>query len=326
MDYFAMNFTATTDPDLIQKTLHNSYEEFAAPLLTLDQYIDRERYLGEQAFAKRLTCWVLLNEENDILSACETYKRPCMARIDGKLIQGDCMAIGSVVTPPRHRKKGYATRMLKLLKDQMHSMEGVISSTLYSDIGPTYYDRLGWKCFKSVSLIYEAKQYPVQLEPLELLDIEEFLEKDVEGLGQSLAENEFVVVPTMDALEWLAARSKFYASIKDPQSTPTIFGAKAGTDYFSWMFDFKESILIVTHYRGCHNENITKLLQYAAKIAHEWNLSSVEIWDPSVLLQNSAPCVGGRVSNRIESLSSLDLFGHSHIPISWKWNEKFAWV
>jgi hypothetical protein len=325
----AMKFTATTDPNLILKTLQNSYAEFGAPFLTLDQYLDRERFLAEQTFAKRLTCWVLLSDEGDVLSACETYRRPCMVRINDKVLHGDCMAVASVVTPIHHRKKGYATQMLKSLQTEIRSMEGVIASSLYSDIGPEFYDRMGWKCYESVSLMYEAKHCPValkEMEELELTHLAKLLEEDLTELNQSLAEKEFVVLPTIDALEWLAARSKYYARIKDPRKVPSIFGAKVDTDYISWMYDFKGSVLAITHFRGCHHQNCEKLLQFAALVAYEWNLANVEIWDPSPLLLHSAKCVGGHVTYRSESLSSLQILGHDQVPITWKWNEKYGWV
>lgn len=51
--------------------------------------------------------------------------------------------IGSLVTPQRHRNKGYATEMLKHCLRQVNPETDIV--LLYSDIAPTFYEKLHFR-------------------------------------------------------------------------------------------------------------------------------------------------------------------------------------
>lgn len=74
---------------------------------------------------------------------------------EGELVQGTCFAIASVFTPNAHRRRGYAAKMLSLLLQELKSRKGAVASTLYSDIGPNYYSKIGWEAHPSVSLVLD---------------------------------------------------------------------------------------------------------------------------------------------------------------------------
>jgi hypothetical protein len=64
----------------------------------------------------------------------------------------DCHSIDSVFVPPEHRCKGYATLLVKLLREHLISEargQPWVVSNLYSDVGPKFYSRFGWKVFES---------------------------------------------------------------------------------------------------------------------------------------------------------------------------------
>jgi hypothetical protein len=69
-----------------------------------------------------------------------------------------------------------------------------------------------------------------------------------------------------------------------------------------------------------------ELLKSAANTAKKYELSKVEIWDPSELLLDASKVVQGQKVNRQDSLSSLLFFDAPDHTFSWKWNEKYAWV
>lgn len=53
------------------------------------------------------------------------------------------LGIGSIATPPQYRKNGYASKLVLLAMEQAVSM-GKIDFFLFSDIGPEFYEKLGF--------------------------------------------------------------------------------------------------------------------------------------------------------------------------------------
>ncbi|KAJ3359125.1 hypothetical protein GGF32_009646, partial [Allomyces javanicus] len=123
--------------------------------LDMKEYFHRENLLQDTGFTRQgHSSWLLVPaaEQNaempTVLAACETFKRPC--RVGGQ--DTFAWSVASVFTRPEFRGCGYATTMMSKLRDRLvaeHPKLGV--STLYSDIGPKYYDRLGWRVFPSDS-------------------------------------------------------------------------------------------------------------------------------------------------------------------------------
>ena len=55
------------------------------------------------------------------------------------------IGIGAVFTHPDHRKAGHAARLLRHALSQAHEGEGFEHAFLFTDIGPEYYERLGFR-------------------------------------------------------------------------------------------------------------------------------------------------------------------------------------
>ncbi|KNE70613.1 hypothetical protein AMAG_20296 [Allomyces macrogynus ATCC 38327] len=122
----------------------------------MKEYFHREDLLQDTGFTRLgHSSWLLVPaaeqyaEMPTILAACETFKRPCRVGDQDTF----AWSVASVFTRPEFRGCGYATTMMSKLRDRLvaeHPKLGV--STLYSDIGPKYYDRLGWRLFPSDSV------------------------------------------------------------------------------------------------------------------------------------------------------------------------------
>lgn len=111
----------------------------------------------------RYKSWALVrrsdaeNPDAELLSHCETYRRPAMVSGPDGVQRRKSYAIASVLTPEHLRKKGYARRMLQLLHYVLAPSEALppfpeawgakpaaylgdaAFSVLYSDVGPDFY-------------------------------------------------------------------------------------------------------------------------------------------------------------------------------------------
>ncbi|HXN55242.1 MAG TPA: GNAT family N-acetyltransferase [Myxococcales bacterium] len=69
------------------------------------------------------------------------------------------LGIGAVFTPSRLRKRGYAARMLHLAMERFQA-GGADAALLFSDIGSSYYERLGFNAVESGEAVVEAQALP----------------------------------------------------------------------------------------------------------------------------------------------------------------------
>jgi hypothetical protein len=321
--------TTTKDQQEILETIKNNYVEWGAPTLTWEQYIEREMYLAGLPFSKGQTTWIY-KVEDQIVSACETYNRPCIAKINGTIVRGECMSIASVYTPQKYRQKGYATSMLRNLLQDIKSRPNVMASTLYSDIGPNYYHKMGWEFTKSQSLVIHVdytKEYPQTCSLVHYQAIDSIVVNIVDDLMSHMPNNSFAVLPTSECITWMFSRSMYYAKLLFPNRLLESAGITHGSDSFFWFFEFKESKCYVTLCTVSSVESATLMLGQIHEIAKSWGLKEIHIWSPSAILIEAANngVFEASVIDRQDSLSSLAYFTGNE-KLSWVLNEKFAWV
>ena len=60
-------------------------------------------------------------------------------------LETGCFGIGSLSTPPKHRQKGYASKLVTLLKDELFEQQNCQALYLHSDISHEFYTKLGFK-------------------------------------------------------------------------------------------------------------------------------------------------------------------------------------
>ncbi|KAG9296435.1 hypothetical protein G9A89_015027 [Geosiphon pyriformis] len=253
----------------------NSFIEWGSGL-TLQQYLERESLLANLAFSiENLTTWALVPRKNPetttFFCSCETYRRSALIRTVDKngeveVKEGVGFSIASVFCVPSHRKKGYASLMLKLLSQKLREM-GAVFSSLYSDIGKDFYTRLGWKLYPYVELrldvfenadgnfkeAIESQEFIAQ--PVIQEEISSITHSDCDLLlkefqrshrnGNNVMNNNnnldgsfsdrkssmkcIVILPTPSSYEWMLERSKFYARVFGI-SEPRIWGAQITLD------------------------------------------------------------------------------------------------
>lgn len=310
----------------IKEILKLNFEVWGISKLSINEYLDREEILSMTEFSRNsLKTWMLSTSNDEILSSCETYSKQCFL---GNTM-GTCFVIASVFTPPEHRKNGYCSEMLTLLSNRLRS-SGATAITLYSDIGPTFYSKLGWHLYPSISLIYDLTSptvtVPVQIKG-EFLVFKDLITRitvyntlQINTTKQS--PDRFVCLPSFNSLQWLQKRSEFYCNILNIPNF-THYGASFGNSFVFWYHEYEKPnvwnlILTITH---CHSFNdFNHLLAMAVENAKLLGFKSVQIWDPKY----STGLYGWRLENRKESLSHLAVL-QSDMRVEWIGNDKTGW-
>ena len=300
---------ATLEQEL--EILKSNYSSWGSPL-SLEKYITRESTLKSRPYANGRTCWILTNESNSrILSSCESYESTCF--ING--LAGTVWAIASVYTSIDYRKKGYATEMMKLLLIECKK-QGCIASILYSDIGPLFYAKLGWKLYPSKQVSFDTTDKVRQCDLVSLIRLEEVSELIS---MQDRVTDKFIVPVTFEKIDWLFTRSKFYAKEKNLEIE--YCGARYMQEYILWMHDFKEDKMMILYSKFDTREGAMKLIEAGIIESQRCELKTVCIWEPEY-----PDLKGGVLEEREDSLSSLAILVEVDQEVEWSRNEKYSWV
>ncbi|KAE8907642.1 hypothetical protein PF005_g18046 [Phytophthora fragariae] len=348
----------------------DDFDEWGAPTLDLQQYQRKEELQRATAFSRRGSIfWALVEDNGDstelvpgetvLYCHCESHRFDCVVRrSSGEVERGYSHHIGSVFTLPEHRKRGLATFFMKEVAKALEKLPGALVSVLYSDIGPTYYDKLGWRLHPSKMATLDvahprnakSNETQVEMENLFLDDkLDAFFQADNARLVEELKGEKFqggeafAVLPTRDSLEWQFCIGVHFAKVWKYDEVPSRCGVKIDDNAFViWCHNLKESTLYVVRARfpeaGENAANTTRLLlNMALEEARKFKLKKVAIWDPpSGLLHSEVRShLEIEVVEREDSLSSAMVFcrgrgkakGDTTTPLPhWLSNEKYAWV
>ena len=88
---------------------------------------------------EHLQRFALLDDTGAHVASLKRYRHP--VRVDGR--DGWMCGIGAVLTVPEHRGKGHASRLVEHVIEQSRQ-EGALLAGLFSEIGTTFYERLGF--------------------------------------------------------------------------------------------------------------------------------------------------------------------------------------
>jgi predicted N-acetyltransferase YhbS len=267
-----------------QKTARDALtaQVWAGPLTTA-RFLERERALRSHPWASRMTTWLWCAENGDVLSSCETFvseafvgARPCLAA-----------TIASVFTEPHLRGRGSAEAMLRAVIDALRGE--VQAFTLFSEIGPTLYARLGFQPVPSFDVTFA----PSETKP------------DVEWVTQiaplpPAADGVLQLVTTPERFDWQLVREDFYGHRLD------VHGARDGDASMTWTAYWKAKELQVLTY----SRPTEKLLAAARYTAFRAGLPLVRVWE-------TTPVPGGKRVSRDDELpmflATPDVRGWSHI-------------
>lgn len=358
----------------------DDFSMWGEPALDLEGYQLKEKTQRETAHSKRGSIfWALVERtpehakgivgsdddvhDSDIIAGkhlivchCESHMFECAFRPKNgtALVRGYSHHIGSVFTLPAFRRRGLGSFFLKEIAKRLEKKSQAIASVLYSDIGPTFYDRLGWRVYRSTMAIIkvDTSQNVTQLgdgvKGIKLfLDdaLDTFLERDNNRLMTEIMSSSYkgqavyASLPTRNSIEWQFCLGVIYAEIRAFPVIPTQCGRVFRDDAFVlWCHNIKESTLYIVHSRFPDTEDecsvalTVELLCAATAEARRFGLSDVVIWDPPKILSSSEVTnqLDIDVVDRDDSLSSLMIFpvvGFTNASsVAWLNNEKHAWV
>ncbi len=107
--------------------------------------LSRDRY-GAYNVAQMRTTWgarhldrVALVDGNRVLASAKRYR--LALQVDNEAVP--IIGIGAVFTPPAERRRGHAAALIERIVDDA-AREGIWAAMLFSEIGPRYYERLGF--------------------------------------------------------------------------------------------------------------------------------------------------------------------------------------
>lgn len=109
--------------------------EFGTPLAEED-YIEHEQYLGRKPLVKdkgwRVWCLSPTHDPSEVLATCKTIPRELLVSRASETGSHTAYCIASVVTNPRYRGQGLASRLLELVAGWLDGPGDAIASILYS--------------------------------------------------------------------------------------------------------------------------------------------------------------------------------------------------
>ena len=339
--------------------------------LSKPDYIEREDYLTTVPLANNggITHWILVDRNlppnsRPILASCESIRKRVLLSKSGVVTEGITHGIGSVFTQPSFRGKGYAARMLRELAltlkrwqvDESIPGRGECPfSILYSDIGKNYYARFGWAPFASthIAIPPDAHAQPSFAKPLTYPDLPELCALDSKYIRTELGNAKdgkihVALIPDHDTMQWHHLREDFVCD-KIFGKKPTVKGAIAGDPgsriWAVWTRAYygplKAESGNTLHVLRLVIEDETEVQENAARLqailrlaqaeAAEWQLSHVELWNPTEVtkvLVKRTEVEHSEIEREEESIASLMWYGEgSGQPedIEWVGNEKYGW-
>lgn len=379
---------ASAQPSTLAVVTPTGDEEIAARILnqiewrgalTPDQYLDREVYLGTIPLAANggRRAWILTDPslppgERPILSSCETWKKTTLATQPGTtdVQEESAYGIGSVYTDPKYRGHGYASRLIRELgtrlqagieSDEQGKLIQPAASVLWSDIGKTFYAKLGWKPHDSAQAVLPASQ---QIDKADWLNtpsgtitydnLEQFANLDCNLLRHSMAtegklgKRQFALLPDYDTIRWHLYRDDWItARVLPSGGKEEAKGAWAGQPgrrvWATWVRSFdmdhtniaKNTLNVLRFTVEDEEAPEAELIAASAsvvlralEVATKWHLGSVIVWNPTEKVQQllaSGTVIFQMVDRQDESIPSLLLFNRPDERVEWVANEKYGW-
>lgn len=150
----AMPQFVTADPPLIERIHDGTFTIWSEGLSRPDYSIWQQAQLDSpwgRAHLRR----VALVDDGELLASAKRYD--FSADIGGEPCE--VLGIGAVFTPPAHRGRRYAQRLIDaMLADAAD--RGCRAALLFSEIGPAYYERLGFEVIRRDELVFECPVEP----------------------------------------------------------------------------------------------------------------------------------------------------------------------
>ncbi|KAM5448558.1 hypothetical protein MaudCBS49596_005353 [Microsporum audouinii] len=304
-----------------------------------------------------MTQWVLIDKalpenQRTILASCETFRKSSLTQgLDGTVKDTITHGVSSLYCEPKYRGRGYASRLLDELSQLLPSWQ---TEGRDHNVGfdPAF-----------VQIPSAKPILTTDLDPLCILD-EQLVRKSVAAAGPGRLRH--TIIPDVDHILWHGCREKFACEKlfgKVPDIKGAVIGDLGNRVWVLWKHRFvgtpgdKEAAntlyilrLVVENRTVLRSfstvpaqlvalrEEQEFLVQYvrdtiraARNEAAEWKLNSVEIWDPSVQVQNLIQRAQiphrkeTRLDNEICCFNWLRKGEDKEATVEWVATEKYCW-
>ena len=215
--------------------------------LTRSSYLEESAYLTSVPLAKDggMTLWILVDKnltpgQRPILCSCETFrKHTLISDTEGNVKKVILNCVASVFCNPEYRGRGYGRQMMRELAEVLQTWQTetvkCVGSVLYSDIGKTYYARLGWHALSHNTTIgFHPLVASAPLVARKVLDgdLDHLCDEDEAMIRKAMADRSkakrtMMVLPDQDHMRWHHKKAEF-ACEKLFGKQPKIKGAIAG--------------------------------------------------------------------------------------------------
>ncbi len=177
--------------------------------LTSLEFADRNERLRTHRYGTRIESWGWsVDGGKTLVASCDLLPVSFVAA-GGGTESGWLLA--SVATPPEERGQGYASKMLEALLERRGDRPWI----LFSDIGPEFYARWGFKALPQVSRTVSAADGEVDLAAASATYVAETLARHRKDGRRFDAEE----------IDWIAERYRAFAEFRDLIDVPVILDA-----------------------------------------------------------------------------------------------------
>lgn len=302
--------------------------------LSVRDYLKECLFLETVPLAKDggLTTWILVDknltpDQRPILCSCESFrKRSLVSDSKGNVADTIVHGIASVFCPPAYRRRGFAKRMMTELSKALRSWQveygRCVGSILYSDIGKSYYSKIGWQPTPTNNHLVlkpsescpqdSVKEVSVQ-DLLELCEKDELMIRRAMATAAEGAERRVTILPDIDHVLWHITREEFVCQIlfdKVPHAKGAIAGSPGSRIWSIWTHRYNsppneklgDNTLYILrlvfekdpsgnsspecHEHGEQVDYLKAILEAAQNEAALWNLDQVKLWHPTPLIED----------------------------------------
>lgn len=234
--------------------------------LTVPLYLKESLFLTTVPLANDggMTTWVLVDknlppDQRTILCSCESFrKRSFTSTSNGKVCEAIVHGIASVFCPPELRARGYAARMMRELAKVLHGWQAeharCVGSILYSDIGKTYYSKLGWHPnLTNFHVVFQpsrkSDQSLAEAHAVATDSLAELCIRDEAMIRQAMAAPaeginlRMTIVPDLDHMLWHIRKEEFACDLlfgKVPRAIGAIAGPPGSQVWVIWTHRYYE--------------------------------------------------------------------------------------
>jgi GNAT superfamily N-acetyltransferase len=234
--------------------------EWRGPLTT-PEFLDRNERLRVHRYGSRIESWGWSPDGGrTLIASCDLLPIALGAAAGGA---ESAWLLASVVTLPAERGKGHASRMLEALLER----RGDKPWLLFSDIGPEFYARWGFRALPQVSHTVAAGDGEVDLAAASAAFVAETIASRRKG-GRHY---------TPEEIDWIAERYRAFAEFRDLIDVPVVLDVgEAGSPVFVAVDAVRDALALLWREPGDE-----KALRRAQDAAGALGLASVTYWEPA---------------------------------------------